>query len=91
MLNNYHGIKPAAEAASELLLDLGDFVTGGKRPPRSLTLAGWCVTLGGAAALWRWLPWLFDHYPGTAVIAAGLWAMGCIGTVGLSMARVKYS
>lgn len=84
------GERAAAEMASELFLDLGDFVTGGRRPPRWLVRPAWAVTIVGAGALWHWFHWLFDHYPGWAVLAGGFWAMWLVVTLGLWSARIKY-
>lgn len=81
----------AAGGAAEVLLDLGDLMTGGRRPRRALVIGAWLLTLGGAAALWRWFPWLFDHLPGWAVVAGGAWFIVLIVSLGLFGAAVKYA
>ena len=90
MIENEPEVRAGAEMASELLLDLGDFITGGRLPPRWLRWLAWGVTLLGAFALWRRFEWLFDHYPAWAVISAGLWGMMLIAAVGLWAAGIKY-
>lgn len=90
MLDNPGDIETVASGLSELLLDLGDFVTGGKRPPLALVALCWSITAAGGIGLRYRLPWLFDHYPGWAVLSAGFWALLTVATVGLTTARIKH-
>jgi len=85
-----HEIEGAAAGASELLLDFGTYLTGGRRPNRALVAGAWFLTLVGGLALWRWFAWLFDHLPGWAVMAGGGWMMLLIVSLGLFAATVKY-
>ena len=80
----------AAAGGSELLLDLGTLVTGGRRPNRAVVAIAWLSTFGGALALWRWFAWLFDHFPAWAVLAGGFWLMLLVLSLGLFGAAVKY-
>jgi hypothetical protein len=80
----------AAAGASELLLDFGSYITGGRRPNRAIVIVTWLTTVAGAVALWRWFPWLFDHLPGWAVLAGGVWLMLLILSLGLFGAAVRY-
>ena len=83
-------IETAAEGASELLLDFGAYITGRQRPNRVLVVGAWVLTVGGALALFRWFPWLFDHLPGWAVLAGGSWIILLIVSLGLFGAAVKH-
>jgi hypothetical protein len=83
-------VHDAAAGASELLLDFGTFITGGRRPNRAVVAVAWIATVAGALALWRWFPWLFDHMPGWAVLAGGSWIILLIISLGLIGAAVKY-
>ena len=85
-----HQAQDAAAGASELLLDFGDFITGGRRPHRAIVASAWIATVAGALALWRWFPWLFDHMPGWSVLAGGFWIILLIISLGLFGAAVKY-
>ena len=85
-----HEIENAAAGASELLLDFGSYITGGRRPNRAIVALAWLTTVAGAVALWRWFPWLFDHLPGWAVLAGGAWIILLILSLGLFGAAVKY-
>jgi hypothetical protein len=85
-----HEIESAAAVASELLLDFGSYITGGRRPSRAIVALAWLTTVAGAIALWRGFPWLFDQFPGWAVLAGGAWIMLLILSVGLFGAAVKY-
>lgn len=93
MLNdmNQRQVETAAAGASELLLDFGAYITGGRRPSRAIVVGAWTLTLAGALALWRWFPWLFDHVPGWAVLAGGAWMILLIVSLGLFGAAVRYS
>ena len=89
-MNDPWEIHAAAESASELFLDLGDFITGGRRPPRWLVFSAWAATIAGAWGLWQSFHWLFDHYPGWAVLSGGFWAMWLVVTLGLWSARIRH-
>lgn len=83
-------VRTAAAGASELLLDFGAYITGGRRPHRAIVALAWLATVAGAVSLWRWFPWLFDHFPGWAVLAGGAWLILLIIALGLFGAVVKY-
>jgi len=90
MLDNREA-EAAAAGISELLLDWGGYLTGGRRATRPMVLLTWVLTFGGALGLWRWFPWLFDHFPGWAVLAGGCWVILFVIALGLFGAAVKYS
>ena len=91
MLDRFDDTERVAAGASELLLDFGAYLTGGKRPSRVLLGLFWLLTVAGALALWRWFVWLFDHLPFWAVLAGGSWLLVAIGTIGLSASAVAHS
>jgi hypothetical protein len=78
MLDNADQAEAAAKLSSDVLLDLGDFVTAGRRPPRWLRIIAWLITFGGAGALWRSFHWLFETFPD-----GRCWPLG-FGDCGLS-------
>jgi hypothetical protein len=87
---DHYEIHVAAAGGSELLLDFGTFITGGRHPRRIIVVCAWLLTLGGAVALWRWFPWLFDHFPGWAVLVGGSWLILFIVSLGLFGAAINY-
>jgi hypothetical protein len=77
-----------AAIVSSLVLDLGQAATGGRRPGRGSVFVAGLGAAGGGGAIWHWFPWLFDHHPGWAVLAAGGWAILAIVALALFGARV---
>jgi len=56
-----------------------------------LVLLAWLLTAGTSLAIYKRFPWLFDHFPGWAVLAGGFWVILVVVTLGLSAAAVKHS
>jgi hypothetical protein len=90
MFDDFGDAERVAAGASELLIDFGAYLTGGKRPSRALVWIMWLFTLGGALALWHWFAWLFDHLPGWAVLAGGSWILVTVVTIGLAAAAITH-
>ena len=58
MLDRFDDTERVAAGASELLLDFGAYLTGGKRPSRVLLGLFWLLTVGGALAVLLGVLWL---------------------------------